>query len=86
MVTAVVAQTKASAKCLARVLGVETHHVFGARCERTFEGLRAELVYIDATAELSPRFLSMIRATVAKTGPRGGQIRFVDSDGHAVDS
>jgi len=86
VVTAVVAQTKESAKALACALGVETRHVFGARCERTFEGLRAELVYIDATAELSPRFLSTIRATVLKTGPRGGQIRFVDSDGHAVKS
>ena len=85
MVTAVVAQTKESAKGLARALGVEAWHVFGARCERTFDGLRAELVYIDAAAELSPRFLSTIRATVAKTGPRGGQIRFIDSDGRAVE-
>lgn len=84
MVIAVVAQTKDAANSLARRLGLETRHVFGSRCERTFDGLRAELVYIDATAELSPRFLSTIRATVAKTGPRGGQIRFVDSDGVAV--
>lgn len=84
MVIAVVAQTKDAAKNLACTLGVETRHVFGARCERTFEGLRAECVYIDATAELSPRFLGTIRATVAKTGSRGGQIRFVTSDGVEV--
>lgn len=86
MVVAVVAQTKDSAKALADALGVETRHVFGAACERTFEGLRAELVYIDSSARLSSRFMGTIRATVLKTGPRGGQIRFVTPDGIPTDS
>lgn len=85
MVTAVVAQTKDAAKALADTLGVETRHVFGAACERTFDGLRAELVYVDSSARLSSRFMNTIRATVLKTGPCGGRIRFVTPDGIPVE-
>lgn len=80
MTTAVVAQTKAAAKQLADDLGIEwvgTPLVFGARCARSFEGLRADLVLIDAAADVPADFLATIQATVLKMPGGGGRIRFV---------
>lgn len=76
-VTAVVAQTKERAKLLARELGVDHRWVFGARSAATFEGLRAELVLIDADATIPDEFLSTIYGTVRKMPGGGGRIRFV---------
>ncbi len=78
MTTAVVAQTKERAKQLARDLGIEWARydwAFGARCQASFEGLRADLVLIDAAAQIPADFMNTIRATVAKT--RDGRIRLV---------
>lgn len=79
-VTAVVAQTQDAARELAQELGIVDCKVFGARSAATFEGLRAALVIIDSAAQLERGFLSTIRATVAKTGPAGGRVRFISRD------
>lgn len=79
MTTAVVAQTKERAKLLARDLGIEWAGydlVFGGMCAASFEGLRVDLVLIDADAQIPADFMDTIRATVAKS-PGGGRIRYV---------
>lgn len=75
MITAVVAQTKTAAEELASELGVDMRWVFGARCAPLFEGLRANLVLVDSTAEIPADFMATIHATVLKTP--GGQVRFI---------
>lgn len=85
-VTAVVAQTVEAAEALAQELGMDNAKLFGASPANVFAGLRAELVIIDSAAQLEQGFMSKIRATVAKTGPRGGRIKFVSGDRPGADN
>lgn len=77
MTTAIVAQTKERAERLAQDLGIGDALIFGAKMERAFEGLRADLVIVDADAKISDRFMHTIRATVAKVPGGGGRVEFV---------
>ncbi|CAN5146120.1 hypothetical protein BH11ACT6_BH11ACT6_34790 [soil metagenome] len=83
-VTAVVAQTKADARELARQLVLDDDRalLFGATMARQFEGLRADLVLIDVDAEISDDFMDTIRATVLKNPGGGGEIRYVRGQKH----
>lgn len=79
MTTAIVAQTKNRAERLARELGIDGW-IFGARSAASFEGIRVDLVLIDAEAKISDEFMSTIRATVLKTRsdrPPRGRVRFI---------
>lgn len=79
MTTAVVAQSKQRATQIAHELGIEwvgRPLVFGARCARSFEGLRVDRVIIDADAKIDSTFVRTIYANVLKT--RGaGIVRFI---------
>lgn len=75
MTTAIIAQTKEQAAHLAHELGIDNAYLFGASMERSFDGLRAHRVLIDANADISPRFLQVILRTAAKMPPRGGIVR-----------
>lgn len=79
MTTAVVAQTKERARQIAWELGIEwagTPLTFGARSERSFDGLRADRVIIDADAKIADSFIRTIYHNVLKT--RGaGVVRFI---------
>lgn len=77
MTTAVVAQTKDQAAQLAEELGIDAPVLFGASMERSFAGLRAHRVLVEANADISAHFLEVIRRTVAKMPPRGGIVRRV---------
>ncbi len=72
MTTAVVAQTKRDAEVLASDLGVDTRFLFSAGMADAFEGLRADLVLIDADAQISDDFLASIRAGAMKMPGGGG--------------
>lgn len=74
---AVVAQTKALAQQLARELNLDDRWVFGARIHPAFEGLRAEVVYIDANARIPDRFIATIYSTVRRHSPVGGRVVLV---------
>lgn len=86
MTTAVVAQTKERAQRLARDLGVEwigPPRIFGARMQSAFEGLRADLVLIDADADIPASFMATIVHTTLKN--RGGPGRIVRVGTQAYD-
>mgnify|MGYP000993078010 CR=1 FL=1 len=72
---AVVSETKDRARALAHELGVTADFVFGQRGRLYFEGLRADLVLIDATARIPREFVSVIIGNVRKTP--GGRVRYV---------
>ncbi|SHT85748.1 Uncharacterised protein [Mycobacteroides abscessus subsp. bolletii] len=74
MITAIVAQTKFAARQLADALGIDTPHLFGARCARAFEGLRVDRVLIHVDAEIPDGFMHTIYCTALKTPPRGAPI------------
>ncbi|OCB45618.1 hypothetical protein A5721_00835 [Mycobacterium vulneris] len=86
MTTAVVAQTKERAEQLAHDLGIEwvgQPWIFGARMQAAFEGLRVDLVLIDAAADMPDRFMDTITATVRRN--RGGPGRIVRVSAQAYD-